>query len=176
MSSSKNNQKNLDISKGGPQTLKGKQVSKYNALKHGLLSKKVLLKGESKKLLSSFRENILNEVNPQTEVENMLCERVIANTWRLRRVLQLEVKLMDKQRQEKQQQYDDFQYGKTKQRRQRATLDEVTINKDLEKLHRYEASIERSIYRALHELQRIQSAQSGEKPMAPIAIDVSVDK
>jgi hypothetical protein len=42
------------------------------------------------------------------------------------------------------------------------------------KLIRYESSIERGIYKALHELQRIQSARAGEKPPVPIAIDVDV--
>lgn len=46
----------------------------------------------------------------------------------------------------------------------------------LEKLHRYETSIERQFYRALHELQRIQSARKGEKPLAPIAIDLDISK
>ena len=42
------------------------------------------------------------------------------------------------------------------------------------KLIRYETSIERGIYKALHELQRIQSTRAGERPPAPIAIDVDV--
>jgi hypothetical protein len=46
----------------------------------------------------------------------------------------------------------------------------------LDKLHRYETSIERQFYRALHELQRIQSARKGEKPPAPIAIDLDISK
>ena len=45
----------------------------------------------------------------------------------------------------------------------------------LSKLSRYEAAIERSLYRALHELQRIQAArQDGQQP-ASIAVDVTVD-
>ena len=43
------------------------------------------------------------------------------------------------------------------------------------KLSRYEAAIERSLYRALHELQRVQAArQDGQHP-ASIAVDVTVD-
>ena len=44
------------------------------------------------------------------------------------------------------------------------------------KLIRYEANIERGIYKALHELQRIQAARAGEKPPAPIVVDVDVSK
>ncbi len=45
----------------------------------------------------------------------------------------------------------------------------------ISKLSRYEAAIERSYYRALHELQRVQAArQKGVQPPS-IAIDVTVD-
>ena len=44
------------------------------------------------------------------------------------------------------------------------------------KLIRYEAAIERGIYKALHELQRIQAARMGEKPPAPVAVDVDISK
>jgi hypothetical protein len=42
------------------------------------------------------------------------------------------------------------------------------------KLLRYETSIERSIYRALHELQRIQASRNGEMVPVPLAFDVDV--
>ena len=43
------------------------------------------------------------------------------------------------------------------------------------KLSRYEAAIERSLYKALHELQRLQAARraDGNAP-PPVAIDVDV--
>jgi len=40
---------------------------------------------------------------------------------------------------------------------------------------RYETSIERGLYRALHELQRLQAARRGEAVAAPVAVDVCVD-
>jgi len=40
------------------------------------------------------------------------------------------------------------------------------------KLIRYEVSIERGIYRALHELQRLQAARNGEAVTTPLAIDI----
>jgi hypothetical protein len=45
----------------------------------------------------------------------------------------------------------------------------------ISKLSRYEAAIERSLYKALHELQRVLAArQDGQQP-ASIAVDVTVD-
>ena len=43
------------------------------------------------------------------------------------------------------------------------------------KLFRYEAAIERSLYRALHELQRVQAARENGQAPASIAVDVTVD-
>ncbi len=56
-----------------------------------------------------------------------------------------------------------------------------TYMKDIEnfdalaKLSRYEAGFERSLYRALHELQRLQAARKSGVASPPVAIDVSVD-
>jgi hypothetical protein len=45
----------------------------------------------------------------------------------------------------------------------------------LSKLHRYEASIERGYFRALHELQRLQHARLGGHVPPPLAIEISVN-
>ncbi len=45
----------------------------------------------------------------------------------------------------------------------------------ISKLSRYEAAIERSLYRALHELQRVQAARKEGKSPPSIAVDVTVD-
>ncbi len=45
----------------------------------------------------------------------------------------------------------------------------------ISKLSRYEAAIERSLYRALHELQRVQAARQEGKSPPSIAVDVTVD-
>ncbi len=45
----------------------------------------------------------------------------------------------------------------------------------ISKLSRYEAAIERSLYRALHELQRVQAARQNGAPPPSIAVDVTVD-
>ncbi len=46
---------------------------------------------------------------------------------------------------------------------------------ELDKVQRYETSIERSLYKALHELQRLQAARQDGGVAAPVAVDVMVD-
>ena len=43
------------------------------------------------------------------------------------------------------------------------------------KLHRYEAHIERGLYRALHELQRLQATRQGQAVPAPMALDITLN-
>ena len=42
------------------------------------------------------------------------------------------------------------------------------------KFTRYESSLERGLYKALHELQRIQAIRSGGNVPAPIVLDIDV--
>ena len=44
----------------------------------------------------------------------------------------------------------------------------------LTKLSRYEVAIERSTYKALHELQRLQATRAGHAVSAPAVLDVNV--
>ena len=44
----------------------------------------------------------------------------------------------------------------------------------LAKLSRYETSIERSLYKALHELQRLQASRKGQPVAVPVAVDIDV--
>ena len=57
-----------------------------------------------------------------------------------------------------------------KMSRQRLLPNEATLIK----LSRYEASLERSLYKALHQLERLQAARTGQPVEPPIAIDVDV--
>ena len=50
----------------------------------------------------------------------------------------------------------------------------TTTTDTLTKLSRYEVAIERSMYRALHELQRLQAARQGRDVAPPAVLDVEV--
>lgn len=153
---------------GGVKTEEGKAVSKYNALKHGILSQEVLLDDEDEKTLVEIGKRLRLELEPQTEIEMVLVDRVTANVWRLRRVMQIEREMMTD---DKKNSFGD------KEKTLGAALSYDFANHDTYgKLIRYETSIERGIYRALHELQRMQAARMGEKPPAPVVVDVDISK
>ena len=135
---------------GGVKTEEGKAVSKYNAIKHGLLSKEVLFEGEDEEALLELEKRLRSELRPTTEIELLLADRIAANIWRLKRALGME--------------------------NGEVISSSGGLMYDADKFFRYEVMLERSLYKALHELQRIQAALAGEKPPAPVAIDIDVSK
>lgn len=159
---------------GGVKTDEGKEVSKYNALKHGLLSKEVLLDDDEKDILAEFSERIYTELKPVGVLEKLLTDRIVANMWRLRRLLKVETATMEWEK------YFELKLSLNidtpREQTERKAMRDMIANKEIEKMLRYEASIERGIFRALHELQRIQNARSGEGPPSSVAVDIDVSK
>jgi hypothetical protein len=157
---------------GGVKTDEGKAISKLNALKHGILSREVLLADEDEETLIEFGKRIRCELKAAGEIEMLLADRIIANMWRLRRVLVVERNTMEWQANH---QGLDFDLGsETEGQAERKKNKNMIDNPSIERILRYEIAIERSLYKALHELQRIQAANAGEKPPAPVAIDIDI--
>ena len=59
------------------------------------------------------------------------------------------------------------------ERRRRKSV--ILSDAEAQKLCRYEAHLERGLYKALHELQRLQAARGGEYVAPPAALDVTLD-
>ena len=78
----------------GPKTPEGRAVSKMNALKHGILSKEVLVRGlninESSRDLNALHDRFWQDLNPVGPVEEMLVDQIVTTHWRLRRALRAE--------------------------------------------------------------------------------------
>jgi hypothetical protein len=65
---------------------------------------------------------------------------------------------------------DKLREDADRERRSLLLLDTLT----LEKVNRYETSLERSLYKALHELERRQAARSGQAVQLPVAVDINL--
>ncbi len=139
---------------GGVKTAEGKEKVRYNAMKHGLLAKHVVIDGDDKAEYLALCSGLYSELSPKNELEKIMVERIITNTWRLRRCLQIEMSLMSYQRD------DDFATldvsGKEcqRERRQQFSMLESPI---IEKILRYETMMEKGLFKALNELQRIRA-------------------
>ena len=139
----------------GPRTPAGKAVVAYNAMKHGLLSRESLVKGESEADLVDFGKRLRAQLVPVGELELLLVDRIVSTGWRLRRLVSVETMLFNKEH-TPDHAFND--YGREK----------------MGVLSRYEVTLERSLYKALHELQRLQAARDGQAVPLPVVADVSV--
>jgi hypothetical protein len=202
----------------GPKTQEGKDVARYNAVKHGLLSQEVLLPDEDEAAFRELGERLRAELQPAGELEGMLVDRIIAAYWRLRRLGRVEAGIfawelymeLTRRAYQEAQSYtrqespnkellrsrlpttkitDEQRYkealSKAKEMERMRDAETATLGKAFirdadkanafSKLSRYEATLERSLYKALHELQRLQAARRahGDVP-PPVAVDVQI--
>jgi hypothetical protein len=208
----------------GPKTPEAKTAVRHNALRHGLLSRDVLLPGEDEAALMELGERLRDELQPVGAVESLLVERIISSTWRLQRLGRVEAgifarELYGEMAERARQEADKYSRTETevtiggyklggdvetavtttvtdKQKHQEAvkTAREMESVRDAElatlgqtfirdankanafsRLSRYETTTERSLYKALHELQRLQAARgAGGNASPPVAVDVDV--
>lgn len=115
---------------GGVKTEEGKEIIKYNALKHGILAKEVLLANEDENCLNELYEKMREHFKPKNPMEEFFIDDIVSGIWRIRRLLI---------------------YDRTNS--QMFSL--ASIDSQTEILGRYEKSIKNSIYRAYQELKHL---------------------
>ena len=74
----------------GPRSETGKAVISRNALRHGLLSRHLIIAGESREEFSELLRLLAEDFQPVGLVENALVERVGIALWRQRRLVRAE--------------------------------------------------------------------------------------
>jgi hypothetical protein len=149
----------------GPKTAVGKAVVSLNAMQHGLLSRHVLLPDEDEAALVELGKRFRTHLQPVGELEVLLVDRMVTATWRLRRVVAIETDLM-------------HEYRTERDTRALASVGKAVLwdhGDRLGRVLRYETTIERGLYKALHELQRLQAARAGVPVPPPAAADVDVN-
>ena len=133
----------------GPRTPEGKARSRWNAVQHGLLAKRLLAPGATNgdawtHLLESLRE----DWRPEGTLEEILLERIAMGYWRLHTVYAYEV---------------DFARSPQE------------FFGSIDRTGRYATSINRQLTQDLNQLERLQRQRKGEFVPAPIALDVTVN-
>jgi len=153
----------------GAWTEEGKAIVAANALTHGLCSERIIAPGEDADEFEQFAAAMMAQLAPASPLERVFAERVVQAAWRLGRATRLEKEVLT----------DDYQ-----RQRQFSSGGAYTLGKSLSdwlaqtdkygRLCRYESHVERAMYKALHELQRLQAIRAGKDVSAPVAVDVNV--
>jgi len=141
----------------GPQTAEGKAAVRLNSLKYGLTADTLVLPGEDEDEFEALIESLEAEHAPATPTERMVVRQLAMAAWRLQRLYHVEsgfysLGLADLA--EKAQEYrnisDAFRQAMVVERSSRV----------LDGFSRIEARLERSFYKALHELERLRALRS----------------
>jgi hypothetical protein len=139
----------------GPKTLEGKSTAAQNALKHGFCSAQLVLLDDDPAAFDAYSQNFLRELNPKGPVEKMLADRIIGLSWRLSRFVRTQDSLAAAlapdepanvtQASGQSVLHRNIEYG--------ARLECAGM---LDNLLRHETRLEKSLYKSLLELQRLQ--------------------
>lgn len=160
--------------KGGVKTAEGKALVRYNAIKHGLLSRVILLPDEDADELADLTSTILSDLRPRGALEKMLAERIVLSIWRLRRAMSIELDVIRA----------GLERYKSSSQRERTNTsawrsiasNELGCNGSWININRYEIAIERQLYKALHELLRLRAERGGEHIPIPWNDDVDLSR
>jgi hypothetical protein len=79
------------LAKGGPVSQEGKEVVRWNAIRHGIRSPAPVVPGlEKAEDWEEHRDGVIESLQPEGHLEMMLAERVALLSWRLNRVTRYE--------------------------------------------------------------------------------------
>jgi hypothetical protein len=136
----------------GPRTPEGRAAVRLNGVKHGLTAETIVLKGESEADFTKLLDSLEAEHDPASPTEEALVVQLAMATWRLRRLYHVEAgfysyKMKDTVDSRKEPKLNDTE-------RMGYTVYLSTNTLDI--FNRQEGRLERSFYRALHELQRLR--------------------
>ncbi len=143
----------------GPRTGDGKAASRFNALKHGIDARSLVIPGEDPTELEALALEYHQQFNPQGPLEDYLVGTIVQSDWNRRRYTRIEAQILQ------------------------AQLDAFT-GKAAQLIFRRLAAAERSYFRALKELRRAQrersaaeeaeaeslAAEPNPKPPAPVSV------
>ena len=171
----------------GPRTDEGKQASRLNAIKHGLLADTAFVPSlDKEEEWKQFRADLLESLQAEGGLESLLAERVIAGAWRLARVGRYERDEITKEI-EKQQARKDLEaryagrlalqgglaeIAKAAVAGSDTRLPQLPELATLAQIARYEGHLHRQLMQCLHELQRVQARRAGTTDGVPAAVDV----
>ncbi len=87
------NQRNAQLSTG-PRTSQGKEISRYNGLRHGFRTEIPLMPDEDAEDYRRFADALNSDLRPSGSLELEIADRIVSQAWRLRRVARIETGIL----------------------------------------------------------------------------------
>ena len=136
----------------GPKTPEGRAAVRLNGVKHGLTAETIVLKGESEADFTNLLDSLEAEHDPASPTEEALVVQLAMATWRLRRLYHQEAGFYTCQLQSLMGMQKDLNLDDAGRMGHAAAWSESTLTL----FNRQEGRLERTFYRAMHELQRLR--------------------
>ena len=153
------NKKNAQKSTG-PKTPEGRAAVRLNGVKHGLTAATLVLPGESESDFQSLLDSFESEHLPATPTEEALVRQMTMAQWRLRRLYQVEAAFFRLRLDDTEEDIEDeYEHLDAAGRLAYIVYRDSGSGSARENLSRIEARLERSFYKALHELQRLRAGR-----------------
>jgi hypothetical protein len=134
------------------------EANRRNAVRHGLTSHlHVVLEGEDHLFFEELRDSLLADYTPATTQETILVHQIAEHYWRLLRARNMETASLSASTQAFEIEFNMPAEGQPGADPSHVALAYSQHNKLFARLGRYETTIERSYYRAIRELQKLQS-------------------
>ena len=155
------NRRNAAMSHG-PITPEGRAAVRHNALKHGFTAAEIILPTvEEKTDFEQFRFSFEQEYNPVGPTEEVLLEDMVIARWRLSRIRKMEpgffAKGLHSLKRTREENYSNLS-GHA--HLVHVLSDDALYTDTYGKMSRYEGRFERTFYKALKELQRLQALRA----------------
>jgi len=146
--------------KGGVKTLEGKSVTRFNAMKHGILGR--LVTDYEKDFYTQIHDQLEQELSPTTIVEKLLIERLSVIYLRLFRLAKAENEYMEEQLNPTIYSYTTKDFASSMEnpidkKGYKAKLDSSAILKMHQLFNRYETDLENRFYRATKEYKEVSN-------------------
>src|SRR5471030_1354264 len=87
------NRRNAQCSTG-PRTVEGKAISSMNALKTGIDAQSSVIPGEDAAALAVLTEPLYHGCQPQTDIECLLVDDIVRDTWLLTRLARVDAQIL----------------------------------------------------------------------------------
>ncbi len=171
--------------KRGPKTDRGKAVVRLNAVRHAVLSQTpVIPELETEEDWQAHRTRLFDDLDPHGALEEALVERIALTLWQHQRLVRFQRAAVIRgsffalEAMTDAAIYGERTLGRpaeeslSDEKVERRLLESlIPTGKDLAKIMRYEAHLNRQLYQAMHELEALKARRQGDS--APLArVDV----
>ena len=138
----------------GPRTPEGKQRSRMNAFKHNLTGNNLILQEHEYQKYTELSEKLMSDLNPRTELERQVAQKIIDTNFRLNRLAAIENNMLNFELMVRETSRNEDDRTEVMRAQAQAWKDEA---KSFDLLGRYEGRLSRQLVLYRKELTELQT-------------------